>query len=197
MPVLRCTVVVCDGRLSVRRGWKFHLNDGTGVWCPCRDLSSAYVDGRVGWGMIRLGVNLDHVATVRQARRTVEPDPVKAAVLAELGGADGITLHLREDRRHIQDHDVRRMQAVIQGGLNLEMAVTPEMLDFACELKPQACCLVPEKRQELTTEGGLDLQRAGLVDGVARLQDHGITVSLFIDPTPSCSTSCGFGGNGG
>jgi pyridoxine 5-phosphate synthase len=133
--------------------------------------------------MIRLGVNLDHVATVRQARRTVEPDPVKAAVLAELGGADGITLHLREDRRHIQEHDVRRMQAVIQGSLNLEMAVTPEMLDFACELRPQACCLVPEKREELTTEGGLDLQRAGLADGIARLRDHGIAVSLFIDPT--------------
>ena len=133
--------------------------------------------------MIRLGVNLDHVATVRQARLTVEPDPVKAAVLAELGGADGITLHLREDRRHVQDHDVRRMKAVIQGSLNLEIAVTDEMLDFACELRPQACCLVPEKREELTTEGGLDLNRTGLQDGIRRLQDAGSSVSLFIDPT--------------
>ena len=134
--------------------------------------------------MIRLGVNIDHVATVRQARRTIEPDPVHAAVLAELGGADGITVHLREDRRHIQDHDVSRLRSTIHGTLNLEMALDESIAAYACELKPHYVCLVPEKREELTTEGGLDISHAQLPAMVTRLQAAGIGVSLFIDPNP-------------
>src|SRR3954467_5723513 len=107
--------------------------------------------------MIRLGVNIDHVATVRQARRAAEPDPVAAALLALLGGADGITAHLREDRRHIQDRDVRLLRQVVTSRLNLEMAVAEEIVTFACEIKPDEATLVPERRQELTTEGGLDV----------------------------------------
>ena len=133
-----------------------------------------------------LGVNIDHVATVRQARGTDYPDPVEAAVLAEKAGADSITLHLREDRRHIQDHDLERLKAVMQTHMNLEMAVTDEMLAIACGILPQDCCLVPEKREELTTEGGLDV--AGQLDKVASacetLSANGIRVSLFIDPDP-------------
>jgi len=133
-----------------------------------------------------LGVNIDHVATVRQARGTDYPDPVKAALLAESAGADSITLHLREDRRHIQDHDLERLKAAMQTHMNLEMAVTDEMLVIAAGIRPQDCCLVPEKREELTTEGGLDV--AGQVDKVARacskLAGDGIRVSLFIDPDP-------------
>src|SRR5687767_8988428 len=106
---------------------------------------------------MRLYVNIDHVATVRQARRTDEPDPVRAAVLAELGGADGITVHLREDRRHIQDRDLKLLSQSIQTRLNFEMAVTQEMVDIALNIRPTYCCLVPEKREELTTEGGLDV----------------------------------------
>jgi pyridoxine 5-phosphate synthase len=131
-----------------------------------------------------LGVNIDHVATVRQARGTDYPDPVEAAVLAEKAGADSITLHLREDRRHIQDHDLERLQAAMQTHMNLEMAVTDEMLAIASRIRPQDCCLVPEKREELTTEGGLDV--AGQLDKVAnacaRLSADGIRASLFIDP---------------
>ncbi len=133
-----------------------------------------------------LGVNIDHVATVRQARGTDYPDPVEAAVLAEKAGADSITLHLREDRRHIQDHDLERLKAVMQTHMNLETAVTDEMLAIACGILPQDCCLVPEKRVELTTEGGLDV--AGQLDKVASacktLSANGIRVSLFIDPDP-------------
>ena len=133
-----------------------------------------------------LGVNIDHVATVRQARGTDYPDPVEAALLAERAGADSITLHLREDRRHIQDDDLERLKAVMQTHMNLEMAVTDEMLAIAVALQPQDCCLVPEKREELTTEGGLDA--AGQLDKVARacgkLAGNGIRVSLFIDPDP-------------
>ena len=133
-----------------------------------------------------LGVNIDHVATVRQARGTDYPDPVEAALLAEKAGADSITLHLREDRRHIQDDDVERLQAVMQTHMNLEMAVTDEMLAIAAGIRPQDCCLVPEKREELTTEGGLDV--AGQLDKVTRacanLAANGIRVSLFIDPEP-------------
>ena len=133
-----------------------------------------------------LGVNIDHVATVRQARGTDYPDPVEAAVLAEKAGADSITLHLREDRRHIQDHDLERLKAVMQTHMNLETAVTDEMLAIACGILPQDCCLVPEKREELTTEGGLDV--AGQLDKVASacetLSANGIRVSLFIDPDP-------------
>ena len=136
--------------------------------------------------MIELGVNIDHVATLRQARRTWEPDPVWAAVEAHLGGADGITVHLREDRRHITDRDVRLLRQTIQTRMNLEMAVTDEMVGIACELKPHFCCLVPEKRQEVTTEGGLDV--AGQLDkvtrAVERLTQAGIKVSLFIDADP-------------
>ncbi|BEO05391.1 pyridoxine 5'-phosphate synthase [Serratia marcescens] len=131
-----------------------------------------------------LGVNIDHIATLRNARGTQYPDPVQAAFIAEQAGADGITVHLREDRRHITDRDVRLLRQTIQTRINLEMAVTDEMLDIAIELKPHFCCLVPEKREEVTTEGGLDV--AGQLDkmGVAveRLAQAGILVSLFIDP---------------
>lgn len=134
--------------------------------------------------MIRLGVNIDHVATIRQARRTDEPDPVWAAVQAELGGADGITVHLREDRRHIQDHDLRRLRQTVAVRLNQELALAPEILALACEVKPEQATLVPEKRQEVTTEGGLDVagNRAAAADAVKRLHDAGIVVSMFIDP---------------
>jgi len=134
--------------------------------------------------MIELGVNLDHVATVRQARRTYEPDPVWAAVEAHLGGADGITIHLREDRRHIQDDDVHKLRDLTQIKLNLEMAATDEMVGIACRVKPDMAMLVPEGRQEVTTEGGLDVagQEAALKDIVARLADAGIVTSVFIDP---------------
>lgn len=133
---------------------------------------------------IKLGVNIDHVATLRQARRVGYPDPLFAALIAEQSGADSITLHLREDRRHIQDHDVRRMRTALQTRMNLEMAATDEMLAIACELRPHDVCLVPEKRTEVTTEGGLDVagQRARLTDYCAVLREHGIRVSLFIDP---------------
>jgi pyridoxine 5-phosphate synthase len=133
--------------------------------------------------MIELGVNIDHVATVREARKTHEPDPVWAAVEAHLGGADGITVHLREDRRHIQDHDVRRLRELTHIKLNLEMAATDEMVGIACTLKPEMAMLVPEGRHEITTEGGLDVagQEARLRDVVARLRDAGIVTSTFID----------------
>ncbi|MEE3652089.1 MULTISPECIES: pyridoxine 5'-phosphate synthase [unclassified Brenneria] len=130
-----------------------------------------------------LGVNIDHIATLRNARGTAYPDPVQAAFLAEQAGADGITVHLREDRRHITDRDVRILRETIQTRMNLEMAVTEEMVNIACELKPHFCCLVPEKRQEVTTEGGLDVagQQEKMNDAVARLSRAGIQVSLFID----------------
>ena len=133
--------------------------------------------------MIELGVNIDHVATLRQARRTYEPDPVWAAVEAHLGGADGITVHLREDRRHIQDHDVQRLGEMTHIKLNLEMAATDEMVAIACRLTPQMAMLVPEGRHEITTEGGLDVagQEAKLTRAVAKLADAGIVSSVFID----------------
>ena len=131
---------------------------------------------------IRLGVNVDHVATVRNARGGRHPDPVKAAELAIAAGADGITAHLREDRRHIVDDDVRRLKERLKKPLNLEMAATAEMIDIACKLKPHACCIVPERRQERTTEGGLDAagQRDALRAAIGRLAGAGIRVSLFI-----------------
>lgn len=133
--------------------------------------------------MPTLGVNIDHIATIRQARRTVEPDPVAAAVLAELGGADGITVHLREDRRHIQDRDVRLLRQTVRTHLNLEMAATDEMVAIALDVKPDYVTLVPEKRQEVTTEGGLDIagQVERLTEVVDKLQSANIPVSLFID----------------
>ncbi len=133
--------------------------------------------------MIELGVNIDHVATLRQARRTWEPDPVWAAVEAHLGGADGITVHLREDRRHIQDEDVRKLRDLTQIKLNLEMAATDEMVGIACGLKPEMAMLVPEGRHEVTTEGGLDVvaQEQRLKDVIGRLADAGIVTSVFID----------------
>jgi pyridoxine 5-phosphate synthase len=133
--------------------------------------------------VIELGVNIDHVATLRQARRTHEPDPLWAAVEAHLGGADGITVHLREDRRHIQDDDVRRLREQVQIKLNLEMAATHEMIEIACTLKPEMAMLVPEGRQEVTTEGGLDVaaREADLREAVRRLADAGIVTSVFID----------------
>ncbi|MGL9750515.1 MAG: pyridoxine 5'-phosphate synthase [Symbiopectobacterium sp.] len=131
-----------------------------------------------------LGVNIDHVATLRNARGTAYPDPVQAAFVAEQAGADGITVHLREDRRHITDRDVRLLRQTLQTRMNLEMAVTEEMQAIACELRPYFCCLVPEKRQEVTTEGGLDVagQLPRMTSAVARLHEAGILVSLFIDP---------------
>jgi pyridoxine 5-phosphate synthase len=133
--------------------------------------------------VIELGVNIDHVATLRQARRTYEPDPVWAAVEAHLGGADGITVHLREDRRHIQDDDVRRLRELVHIKLNLEMAATPAMVELACRLKPEMAMLVPEGRLEITTEGGLDVaaHESALVDAVSQLAASGIVVSVFID----------------
>lgn len=133
--------------------------------------------------MLTLGVNIDHIATIRQARRTVEPDPVAAAVLAELAGADGITAHLREDRRHIQDRDVQVLRQTVRTHLNLEMAPTDEMVAIALSLKPDYVTLVPEKRQEVTTEGGLDVagQLQRMTEIVAKMQDANIPVSLFID----------------
>ena len=133
--------------------------------------------------MIELGVNIDHVATIREARRTYEPEPAWAAVEAHLGGADGITVHLREDRRHIQDADVEKLRTLTHIKLNLEMAATDEMVDIACRLKPEMAMLVPEGRHEITTEGGLDIvaQEARLRQAIARLGDAGIVSSVFID----------------
>lgn len=136
--------------------------------------------------MIELGVNIDHVATLRQARRTWEPDPVWAAVEAHLGGADGITVHLREDRRHINDEDVRKLRELTQIKLNLEMAATDEMVGIATRIRPEMAMFVPEGRQEITTEGGLDVlaNEAELKGAVARLADAGVMVSVFIDAIP-------------
>ena len=137
--------------------------------------------------MVSLGVNIDHVATVREARKTNEPDPVWAAALAELGGADSITIHLREDRRHIQDRDLRVLKETVTVPINLELACADDVLRIACEMQPQQATLVPERREEVTTEGGLDVvgQRAKLGDAVRRLKDAGIVVSLFLDPDPA------------
>ena len=137
--------------------------------------------------MIELGVNIDHVATIRQARRTWEPDPVWAAVEAHLGGADGITIHLREDRRHIQDDDVRRLRELTQIKLNFEMAATDEMVAIACRIRPEMAMLVPEGRHEVTTEGGLDIasQESRIAQIIGRLADAGIVSSVFIDADPA------------
>jgi pyridoxine 5-phosphate synthase len=134
--------------------------------------------------MAKLGLNVDHIATVRQARGGIEPDPVTAAALGELAGAEGITIHLREDRRHIQDRDLEILRRTVKTKLNLEMAATQEMVRIALKTKPEQVTLVPEKRQELTTEGGLDviLNLKSITDAVKRLRDGGICVSLFIDP---------------
>lgn len=145
---------------------------------------------------IFLGINIDHVATLREARGTSYPDPVHAALQAEFAGADSITMHLREDRRHIQDADVYRMKAAIQTKLNLEMAVTDEMINIATDLKPEDCCLVPEKREELTTEGGLDVvaQQVKITEACKRLEQAGVRVSLFIDADKQqvdAAKSCG------
>src|SRR5580704_13785707 len=136
--------------------------------------------------MAQLGVNIDHVATLRQARRTNEPDPVWAAALAELGGADGITVHLREDRRHIQDRDLEILRQTVTVKLNLELACNADVLAIACRIRPDQATLVPERREELTTEGGLDAagNREKVADAVRRLREAGIVVSLFLDPDP-------------
>ena len=136
--------------------------------------------------MAHLGVNIDHVATVRQARRTYEPDPIWAASLAELGGCHGITIHLREDRRHIQDRDLRLLRETVTVKLNLELAANDEVLEIACRTKPDQATLVPESRTEVTTEGGLDALALGarLEQAIRRLKDAGIVVSLFLDPDP-------------
>ena len=148
--------------------------------------------------MIQLGVNIDHVATIRQARQTWEPDPVWAAAEAHLGGADGITVHLREDRRHIQDDDVRRLRELVHIKLNLEMAATPEMVKIALATSPHSVMLVPEGRQEVTTEGGLDLvsERQRLQPLLDQLHDAGLRTSAFIDPIPEqidAAAEMGFG----
>ena len=142
--------------------------------------------------MASLGVNIDHIANVREARRTVEPDPVPMALLAELGGADGITVHLREDRRHIQDRDVTLLRQTVRSRLNLEMAATAEMVAIALEVKPDMVTLVPERREEVTTEGGLDVagQRSQLSAVVEQLQSNGIPVSLFVDPDAEQLQAC-------
>lgn len=136
--------------------------------------------------LIDLGVNIDHVATLRNARGTTYPDPIRAALEAEQAGADLITLHLREDRRHIKDADLRAMRPLLKTRMNLECAITQEMIDIACEVLPQDVCLVPEKRQEVTTEGGLDIltHYDQVKDATEQLAAHGIRVSLFIDPNP-------------
>jgi pyridoxine 5-phosphate synthase len=135
---------------------------------------------------LALGINIDHVATLRQARRGRYPDPVHAALTAEMAGADSVTLHLREDRRHIQDHDVHVLKGLLKTHMNLEMAVTDEMLEIARGVRPADCCLVPENRAEITTEGGLDVasQIPKLTDATASLRQHGVRVALFIDPDP-------------
>jgi pyridoxine 5-phosphate synthase len=137
--------------------------------------------------MVELGINIDHVATIRQARKTYEPDPVWAAAFAELGGADCITIHLREDRRHITDRDVRMLSDSVNIKLNLEMATVPDIVDLACKTSPDQVTLVPEKREEVTTEGGLDASThyESIQSVVSRLQDAGISVALFLDPDPS------------
>jgi pyridoxine 5-phosphate synthase len=142
-------------------------------------------------GDVALGVNIDHIATVRQVRRGRYPDPVLAALICEQAGADSITLHLREDRRHIQDRDVERLRECLQTHMNLELAATPAMVEIACRLRPADVCLVPERREELTTEGGLDLARTGPAVGAAieRLSAAGVRVSLFIDPVPAAIES--------
>ncbi len=145
---------------------------------------------------ILLGVNIDHVATLRQARGTRYPDPIQAAIEAEQAGADGITLHLREDRRHIQDRDVEMLKNILQTRMNLEMAVTDEMLAIAERIMPSDCCLVPERREELTTEGGLDVagQLPRMTEACGRLADAGVRVSLFIDAEPrqiEAAVACG------
>lgn len=148
--------------------------------------------------MARLAVNVDHVATVRQARGTSEPDPVVAAGIAELAGAEGIICHLREDRRHIQDRDVRLLRQVVKTRLNLEMAAVPEMIGIAKEIRPDLVTLVPEKRQELTTEGGLDVQSHPDLfrKAVDELKKKGIEVSFFVDPDPGqIETACQVGGD--
>ena len=149
---------------------------------------------------MRLHINIDHVATVRQARRTDEPDPVRAAVLAELGGADGITVHLREDRRHIQDRDVRLLMETVRTGVNLELAVSPVMASMGADLRPMTVTLVPEQREEITTEGGLDLASENAVgrvrDAVLLLREAGVRTSLFIDPSRAdVSTAVAIGAN--
>lgn len=136
------------------------------------------------YSLIELGVNIDHVATLRQARRATYPDPIEAALQAERAGADNITLHLREDRRHIQDQDVERLQPLLQTRMNLEIAMTASMLEFAMRIRPADCCLVPERREELTTEGGLDVvsQAGRLREAIAQLNTAGIRPALFVDP---------------
>ena len=142
--------------------------------------------------MASLGVNIDHIANIRQARRTVEPDPVPFAMLAELGGADGITVHLREDRRHIQDRDLELLRQTVRSRLNLEMAATQEMVEIALGVQPDMVTLVPEKREEVTTEGGLNVaaQLSALTPMVERLQQQGIPVSLFVDPESNQLEAC-------
>ncbi|GLS24195.1 pyridoxine 5'-phosphate synthase [Labrys miyagiensis] len=150
------------------------------------------MSGNTRSNQIRLGLNVDHVATVRNARGGKWPDPVRAAQLAIEAGADGITAHLREDRRHIRDADIHRIRAEVPAPLNFEMAVTPDMLEIALKVKPHAVCLVPEKREERTTEGGLDVRggEANLRNAIPRFKDAGIRVSLFVEPDRAVLEAC-------
>lgn len=165
-----------DPGLPARRRWRVAVRNAGIDQQPNADSAT----------MPELGVNIDHVATVRQARRTDEPDPVWAAALAQLGGADGITLHLREDRRHIQDRDLEILRRTVTVKLNLEMACVEEVLQIACRIRPDQATLVPERREEITTEGGLDVCGRGerIGEAIRRLKDAGISVSLFLDPRP-------------
>jgi len=155
------------------------------LWRPRHDVVF-FIHGASGVAMASLGVNIDHVATVREARKTNEPDPVWAASLAELGGADGITLHLREDRRHIQERDLHLLRQTVTVKLNLELACDDDVLAIACQSKPDQATLVPERREEVTTEGGLEAVglNSRVSSAAARLRDAGIVVSLFLDPDP-------------
>jgi pyridoxine 5-phosphate synthase len=154
--------------------------------CEAPALRGAF-DPLQSKNMAELGVNIDHVATIRQARKTYEPDPVAAAVLAELGGADAITIHLREDRRHIQDRDVRILRETLSVKMNLELSVADEIVAIACQIKPQQATIVPERREEVTTEGGLDIvaHKKTTQRAIRLLKEAGISVSLFLDPDPS------------
>lgn len=153
-------------------------------WYHCLLFKFQATNLQAALSMAHLGVNIDHVATIRQARQTYEPDPVTAAALALLGGADGITIHLREDRRHILDRDLRILRETVPSGLNLELACEPTVVQIACEVKPDQATLVPERREEVTTEGGLDVlgDPSRVREAVQQLQAEGMTVSLFIDP---------------
>jgi pyridoxine 5-phosphate synthase len=182
VPILSCGLPLDSPPVAVlQRGGRRRRHIAAAAVLPYLTLRKTVAESPA---MAYLGVNIDHVATVREARKTNEPDPVWAASLAELGGADGITLHLREDRRHIQERDLHLLRQTVTVKLNLELACDEGVLAIACQAKPFQATLVPERREEVTTEGGLDVvgQKARVADAVKRLRDAGIAVSLFLDP---------------